>query len=154
MLINDVMTQYPAYCRPDDSIESVAKLMRDRDCGVIPVCRERKVVGVVTDRDITCRGIAAGRIASEVPVREIMSSPVYCVHDRDDVQTAVDLMEGQQVRRLPVLDEDGDLVGIIAPSDLAPLFASTNVADFLLAVSYWTRKPVADVRSWPIEHRA
>ena len=143
MLINDVMTRYPAYCRPDDSVESVAKLMFERDCGVIPVCKGRKVVGVVTDRDITCRGVAAGTIASKAPVSEIMSSPVYCVHDHDDVQAAVDLMEEKQVRRLPVLDEDDDLVGIVAPSDLAPLFASTNVADFLLAVSYWTRKPVA-----------
>jgi CBS-domain-containing membrane protein len=54
-------------------------------------------------------------------------------------------MEEKQVRRLPVLDEDDDLVGIVAPSDLAPMFASTNVADFLLAVSYWTRKPIAVV---------
>ena len=143
MLINDVMTQYPAYCRPGDSLESVAKLMRERDCGVIPVCQGRKVVGVITDRDITCRGVAGGRNASQVAVSEIMTSPVYCVHDHDDVQAAVDLMEEKQVRRLPVLDEDDDLVGIVAPSDLAPMFASTNVADFLLAVSYWTRKPIA-----------
>ena len=143
MLINDVMTQYPAYCRPNDSLESVAKLMRERDCGVIPVCQGRKVVGVITDRDITCRGVAGGRNVSKASVSEIMSSPVYCVHDHDDVQAAVALMEEKQVRRLPVLDEDDDLVGIVAPSDLAPMFASTNVADFLLAVSYWTRKPLA-----------
>ena len=143
MLIKDVMTPNPAQCRPEDSLESVAKLMRERDCGVIPVCQGRKVVGVITDRDITCRAVAAGRIASEVPVSEVMTSPVYCVHEHHDVQAAVDLMEEKQVRRLPVLDEDDDIVGIVAPSDLAPMFASTNVADFLLAVSYWTRKPVA-----------
>jgi CBS domain-containing protein len=141
--MKDLMTRYPAYCRPDDSLENVSKLMLERDCGIIPVCRGSRVVGVITDRDITCRGVATGRIPSEVPVSEIMSSPVYCVHDRDDVQAAVDLMEEKQVRRLPVLDENDDLVGIVAPSDLAPMFASTNVADFLLAVSYWTRKPLA-----------
>lgn len=143
MQITDVMTKWPTYCRPDDSLERVAKLMLDRDCGVIPVCLGRKVVGVITDRDITCRSVAAGKIASAVPVREIMTSPVYCVHEHDDVQAAIDLMEEKQVRRLPVVDVDGDLVGIVAPSDLAPMFASTDVADFLLAVSYWTRKPVA-----------
>ncbi len=143
MWIKDLMTRYPTYCRPDDSLESVAKLMVERDCGVIPVCRGRKVVGVVTDRDITCRAVAEGKLPSEVPVSEIMSSPVYCVHETEDVQAAVDLMEAKQVRRLPVLDEDDDLAGIVAPSDLAPMFASTNVADFLLAVSYWTRKPAA-----------
>jgi CBS domain-containing protein len=143
MLINDVMTRYPAYSRPDDNLETVAKLMLERDCGIIPVCQGRKVVGVITDRDITCRSVAAGRIPTDVPVSELMTSPVYCVHDHDDVQAAVDLMEEKQVRRLPVLDENDDLVGIVAPSDLAPMFASTNVADFLLAVSYWTRKPAA-----------
>ena len=143
MLIRDVMTQDPAYCRPDDSVESVARRMRERDCGVIPVCEGRKVVGVITDRDITCRAVARGSTPADVPVSEVMTSPVYCIHENHDIQDAVDLMEEQQVRRLPVLDEDGDLVGIVAPSDLAPLFASTNVADFLLAVSYWTRKPMA-----------
>ena len=110
MLINDVMTEYPAYCRPDDSVESVAKLMLERDCGVIPVCQGRKVVGVITDRDVTCRGVAVGRIPSEMRVSEIMTSPVHCIHDHDDVQTAVDLMEEKQVRRLTVLDEDDDIV--------------------------------------------
>lgn len=143
MLIKDVMTQSPAYCRPDDTVASVARLMREHDCGIVPVCEGRKVVGVITDRDITCRAVAMGNNPAGVPVSQVMTSPVYCIHENHDIQDAVDLMEDKQVRRLPVIDEDGDIVGIVAPSDLAPLFASTNVADFLLAVSYWTRKPAA-----------
>jgi CBS-domain-containing membrane protein len=72
-----------------------------------------------------------------------MTKTVHTVRQDDEVQTAIDRMESKQVRRLPVLDDEGHVVGIVAPSDLAPIFASTNVADFLLAVSYWSRKPVA-----------
>ena len=145
MLILDVMTPYPTCCRPDDNVGRVARLMLEHDCGIIPVCTERKVVGVITDRDITCRVVALDRTPREIPVREVMTSPVFCVHENENIQAAVDLMEAKQVRRLPVLDADDDIVGIIAPSDLAPMFASTNVADFLLAVSYWTRKPASAV---------
>jgi len=143
MLIKDVMTESPTCCRPADSVDRVAKLMLEHDCGIVPVCKGSKVVGVITDRDITCRVVAKNRTPAEVPVSEVMTSPVFCIHENDDIQAAVDLMEEKQVRRLPVLDEDGDIAGIIAPSDLAPMFASANVADFLLAVSYWSRKPVA-----------
>lgn len=141
MLIKDLMTTSPTCCTPNDTVDRVAKLMLKHDCGVIPVCEGEKVVGVITDRDITCRAVAGGKIAAKVPVREVMTSTVYTVRQDEDVQAAIDLMEQKQVRRLPVLDDGDDIVGIIAPSDLAPTFASTNVADFLLAVSYWSRKP-------------
>jgi len=113
--------------------------MQEHDCGIIPVCEGTKLVGVITDRDITCRAVAAGRIA--VPVSGVMSKPVFTVREDQDVEAAIELLEAKQVRRLPVVDDRGNVVGIIAPSDLAPIFASTNVADFLLAVSYWSRRP-------------
>ena len=143
MLIKDVMTPSPTCCRPDDRLDLVAKLMLEHDCGIVPVCERGKVVGVITDRDITCRAVATGKAPADVPVREVMTSPVYRIRDDEDAQAAIDLMEEKQVRRLPVVDRNDRVVGIIAPSDLAPLFASTNVADFLLAVSYWSRKPAA-----------
>src|SRR6185369_16794956 len=99
------------------------------------------LVGVITDRDIACRAIAAG--STNLPVRDVMTAPVFTVRDDEDVQAAIDLMEAKQVRRLPVVDAEGSVTGIVAPSDLAPIFASTNVADFLLAVSYWSRRPAA-----------
>jgi len=143
MLIQEAMTSSPVSCKPDDTLDRVAKIMADHDCGVIPVCEGTRVVGVITDRDVTCRAVAAGKIPQNTPVREVMTKPVYTVRQDEDVQAAIDRMEDKQVRRLPVLDDRGNMVGIIAPSDLAPTFASMNVADFLLAVSYWTRKPVA-----------
>jgi len=143
MLIRDVMTSSPICCEPADRLDTVATLMRAHDCGVIPVCEFGKVIGVITDRDITCRAVATGDIPAAVAVKDLMTAPVYTVRQDDDVQAAIDLMEKAQVRRLPVLDEEDNIVGIIAPSDLAPIFASTNVADFLLAVSYWSRRPAA-----------
>jgi CBS domain-containing protein len=141
MLIRDVMTNAPTCCEPADSVDAVAKLMRAHDCGIIPVCEFGKVAGVITDRDVTCRVVAAGMNPAAIAVKDVMTTPVYTVRQDDDVQEAIDLMEKAQVRRLPVLDDDGNIAGIIAPSDLAPIFASMNVADFLLAVSYWSRRP-------------
>jgi len=142
MFVKDVMTTAPICCEPSDSVERVATLMTEHDCGIIPICAGGKLVGVITDRDITTRVIAAGRHPAELAVREVMTKPVFTVRQDENVQAAIDRMETKQVRRLPVVDEKDRVVGIVAPSDLAPIFASMNVADFLLAVSYWSRKPV------------
>ena len=140
MLIKDAMTVAPVCCSPNDKLDSVAQLMAEHDCGFIPVCDSSELVGVVTDRDITCRAVAAGNVPAAVRIEEVMTKPVYTIRPDDDVQAAIELMEAKQVRRLPVVDDRNKVVGVIAPSDLAPTFASTNVADFLLAVSYWNRK--------------
>jgi len=145
MLVREVMSSAPITCTPDDTLERVAKLMAEHDCGFIPVCRGAELAGVVTDRDIACRAVARSHAPAETPVSEVMSSPVFTVRDTDDVQVAIDRMEQRQVRRLPVLDDGGRLAGVIAPSDLAPIFASMNVSDFLLAVSYWARRPAVEV---------
>jgi len=139
MLVRDVMTTSPTVCKPTDRLDRVAKLMLDHDCGVIPVCENMRVVGVITDRDIACRAVASGKTPAAVTVSEAMSKPVFTVREEENVQAAIDTMKDKQVRRLPVVNAEGVVVGIVAPSDLAPTFASMNVADFLLAVSYWTR---------------
>lgn len=139
MRVREVMTEAPICCKPSDRVSRVAKMMHEHECGVIPVCSETILIGIVTDRDVACRAVAGGKTAHAV--REVMSAPVFTVNQNDDVQVAIDTMEAKQVRRLPVVDDAGKVVGIIAPSDLAPIFASMNVADFLLAVSYWSRSP-------------
>jgi CBS domain-containing protein len=143
MFVKDVMTSSPVCGQPGDTLDRIAKLMVEHDCGVVPICEGKTLVGVITDRDITCRAVAAGKVPVDVPVRDVMTKPVHTVHQDDDVQAAIELMEAKLVRRLPVVNDGNEVVGIVAPSDLAPTFASTNVADFLLAVSYWNRKPVA-----------
>ncbi len=142
MLVKDVMTISPICCSPSDRLDRVAKLMLEHDCGAIPVCEATKLVGMITDRDITCRAVAIGKTPGSVPVREVMTKTVVAVRQDENVEAAIDLMETKLVRRLPVLNDAGDVVGIVAPSDLAPTMASNNVADFLLAVSYWNRRGV------------
>ena len=143
MLTKEVMTPSPICCKPADTVDRVAAVMLEHDCGIIPICEGRKLVGVITDRDITCRTVAIGKSPIAVPVSDVMTKTVFSIREDQNVQDAIDLMEAKQVRRLPVVNEKGDIVGIIAPSDLAPIFASTDVADFLLALSYWKRKTVA-----------
>ena len=143
MLVKDVMTPSPIFCKSSDSVARVAKLMAEHDCGCIPVCEGTKVIGIITDRDITTRVVAARKNPELVPVIDVMTKTIYTVSEEQDADDAIDMMKTAQVRRLPVLDQNDDLAGIVAPSDLAPTMAAHNVADFLLSVSYWTRKVYA-----------
>jgi CBS domain-containing protein len=140
MLVKEVMTPAPNCCRPTDRIDTVAKLMLELDCGSVPVMDGRKLVGMITDRDITCRVVATGKTPMAIAVRDVMTKTVHTIRDDEQVEAAINLMKTRQVRRVPVLDSEGNLVGIVSPSDLAPIFASTNVADFLLSVSYWNHR--------------
>ena len=117
--------------------------MAEHDCGCIPVCEGTKVIGIITDRDVTTRVVAARKNPELLPVTDVMIKTVYTVSEDQDADAAIDMMKTAQVRRLPVLDDDDELVGIVSPSDLAPTMASHNVADFLLSVSYWTRPALA-----------
>jgi CBS domain-containing protein len=140
MLVKELMTMSPIRCEPSDRVDRVAALMAENDCGAIPVCKGAKVVGLITDRDITCRVVAKRIAPGALAVEDVMTRNVHTIREDAEVESAIDLMEQKQVRRLPVVDEHGDMVGIVAPSDLAPTFASSNIADFLLAVSYWRRR--------------
>jgi CBS domain-containing protein len=118
----DVMTENPASCRPQDSIYDAVKLMEVNNCGVIPIVDEmNRCVGIVTDRDI-CLYIGLSESAIEpknIPVSEVMSEgPITC-NPEESLQTVVRMMEENQVRRIPVVDAQGILVGIIAQADIA-----------------------------------
>jgi CBS domain-containing protein len=119
--VRDIMTADPAFVTPDASAEEAARLMRDHDCGSIPVVddREKKhLVGTVTDRDLSVRGLAAGK-GPETQVRELMTpNPVSCGPE-DEVEIVREVMVAQLVRRVPVVDEQGKLVGIVAQADIA-----------------------------------
>lgn len=121
MKAEEIMTANPACCTPDDTAERAAALMEQNDCGCIPVVEDqetRKLAGVVTDRDIALRGVGRGQDAS-TPVRELMSTDVSCCTPETDSEEAERIMRERQVRRVPVVDEAGCCVGIIAQADLA-----------------------------------
>jgi CBS domain-containing protein len=115
------MTREPACCTPDTSAEEAARLMREHDCGVIPVVEHedsKTLVGVVTDRDIALRGVGEGR-GPEAPVGELMTrGPEVCSPD-DDIRDVERIMKEKKVRRVPIIDAAGHLVGIIAQADVA-----------------------------------
>lgn len=121
MKARDIMTENPACCTPEDTAQTAARLMVENDCGCLPVVSDiesREIVGVVTDRDLTARGTAEGR-GPETPVREVMSGSPSCCTPEDDVQEVERIMAERQVRRVPVIDEGGCCVGMVAQADLA-----------------------------------
>jgi len=120
MKIKDVMTQGVECARPADNIAHAADRMRNLDVGSLPVCGdEDKLVGMITDRDITIRATASACDATVTPVRDVMTpSIVYCFEDQN-VEDAAKLMEENQIRRLVVLDRNKRLVGIVSLGDLA-----------------------------------
>jgi len=121
MKIGEIMTRGVEIASPDDTIQQAAQLMRDHDCGCIPVVADKesnRLVGMITDRDIACRCVAEGKGPS-TRVKEGMSPDPKSSRPDDDVETVERIMAGEQVRRVPVVDERGRCVGMIAQADLA-----------------------------------
>jgi CBS domain-containing protein len=114
------MTPDPACCTPDSSARDAASLMREHDCGSIPVVETlegKRLVGTVTDRDLAIRGLAAGK-GPDTPVRELMTNDPISASPDDEVEIVREVMVSQQVRRVPIV-ENGAVVGIVAQADLA-----------------------------------
>jgi CBS domain-containing protein len=121
MRVRDVMTADPACCTPDATAQDAAILMRDNDCGSLPVVESdsnRRLLGIVTDRDLAIRGLAEGR-GPDTRVREIMTEGPTTTAPDDEVEIVREVMVAQQVRRVPVIAEDGRVLGIVAQADMA-----------------------------------
>jgi CBS domain-containing protein len=119
MQIKEIMTREPVVIGPDVVLKRAAERMRDLDSGVIPVGQNDRLVGMLTDRDITIRATAAGKDPNQTRVEEVMTPDVvYCFED-DDAVAAANIMEEHQLRRLIVLNRDKRLVGILSLGDLA-----------------------------------
>lgn len=120
MDVGSIMTANPECCRPDTSLREVAQLMVAGVCGEIPVCDAAgKPVGVVTDRDIVCRVVAKGRNPAELAAGDCMSRPVVTAIREMAIEDCARLMEQYQVRRIPVVDDQGKCCGVVAQADLA-----------------------------------
>jgi CBS domain-containing protein len=118
MKVNEIMTPAPCCASPATSIAEVAELMRDNDCGSVPIVDDGCLVGIVTDRDLAIRALADGK-SGETRVNEVMTSVPCCSSPDDEVDTVEKLMATNQVRRVPIVDADGRCVGIVAQADLA-----------------------------------
>ena len=132
MTVATVMTSSPACCTPGTSLTEVARLMVDNDCGEIPVVEDmqgRKLAGVITDRDIATRVVAAGKNSAEACATDCMSTPAISVGTDTSLQECCELMETHQIRRVPVVDESGAVVGIVSLADVVRnANSSTTVA--------------------------
>jgi CBS domain-containing protein len=117
--IREVMSSNPRTIEADKSVAEAAKLMRDEDVGLAPVVEGDRLVGTLTDRDITIRVVAEGKDSASTPVREVASTNVVTVNPEQDLDEALGLMAQHQVRRVPVVEEDGRLIGVVAQADIA-----------------------------------
>jgi CBS domain-containing protein len=119
--IRELMTVKPRTVKAGDSVVEAAKLMRGEDAGIAPIVDGDRLVGVVTDRDIAIRVVAEGRDPQSTKVEEVASQNVVTIDPQQDLDEALRLMAQHQLRRLPVVEEDGKLVGIVAQADVARL---------------------------------
>lgn len=143
MRVNDFMTREPATCSADTPVVEVARMMVQHDCGEIPITNPdtRHLVGVLTDRDIVCRAVAAGRDTAQMPAGECMTTPVVCVPPDATLEECREVMEKNQVRRVPVVDEKGMICGIVAQADIARSARARDTGHLVSAVSEPTPQP-------------
>ena len=119
---SEVMTKNPVCCLPRDPVAKVAQLMKSTDVGSVPIVedeRSKRLIGIVTDRDLVVKMVAEGRDAGTARAEEVMSRGIVTCRAQDDVETALGAMSGNQLRRIPVVDDNGKIVGIIAQADVA-----------------------------------
>lgn len=122
MQARDIMTKKPVSVTPDTLIDSAARLMKDQDVGMLPVVKgadSSTLVGVITDRDIAIRHVAEGHPGKTCPVREAMTERVTTCRPDTDVNDVMAVMGKERVRRVPIVDERGSLVGVVAQADIA-----------------------------------
>jgi CBS domain-containing protein len=134
MKVRELMTKQPATVKPDATLGEVATLMKQEDCGSIPVVEGGRLVGIVTDRDIVVRGIAAGKDPKSQRVSEVMSADPVAIGPNDDVSDAETVMGARQIRRLPVV-EDGKLVGILVTAQIARVGSERKTGETLKEIS-------------------
>jgi len=128
----DIMTESPAVCTPETTAQDAAQQMERNDCGSLPVVENRdsmKLVGMVTDRDLALRILGRG-LSPNTPIREAMTRNVSSVKADDDLDAVEHVMSSQQVRRVPVVDDQGRILGIIAQADLARELGAVGTKDF------------------------
>ena len=135
MKVKDVMHRGVAWVEPRTSIREIARMMRDNDIGSVPVGDNDRLVGIVTDRDIICRGIADGADMSGLCAGDVMSKPIiYCRAD-DELENALRIMEKNRIRRLPVIDEYKRLAGMLALGDISEMGGEEMAGEVMRSVS-------------------
>lgn len=141
--VKDVMTKECEWISPDTSLTEAAKIMKKKDCGFLPVGENDKMIGMVTDRDIAIRAVAEGKDPAKTNVREVMTQKTYYCFDDQDVEEVCKNMGDIKVRRLPVVNRDKRLVGVISFGDVSQAAKPDNVGESQQQITAETAKKKA-----------
>jgi len=133
--VGDVMTSNPTTVQPTASVQEAARCMRDEDVGIVPITEGDRLVGTVTDRDIAMRVVAEGKDPQSTTAADIASKNLVTVDPQQPLEEALRLMAQHQVRRLPVVEEDGKLAGILAQADIAQLGHDAQTGEVVQQIS-------------------
>ena len=134
MLCSEIMTKNPEYVMPTDSVMKAAQLMKSEDVGPIPIVKDgKRLEGIITDRDLAIKVVAEGRDPKTTAVEEIMTDNLFTCKESDDIEKALKLMQEHQVRRIPVVDNQDHLLGIIAQADVANRLGSARTTGSVVA---------------------
>jgi len=134
MKVRDIMTENPETARADESVQSVAQRMATGDFGFVPVCDGTRVIGAVTDRDIATRVVAKG-LDPSTSVSEIMTRDVYTCSKDDSLDDVLNAMGEHQLRRFPIVTDNGDLVGVVSIGDLTKKAREKDTGETLADIS-------------------
>ncbi len=135
MKVKDMMHKGVECASPDASVSKIALMMKELDVGAIPIAKDGKLLGMITDRDIALRCVAGSEDMSKVKAKDVMTHGVVYCRDNEDVEDAVRIMEGKQVRRLPVLDEEMEMVGMVSLGDISHALPRDITGEVTRAVS-------------------
>ena len=135
MKVKEAMHTGVEWCAPDTPVSEIARLMREQDVGAVPIGENDRLIGMVTDRDIVCRSCKNGRDPGMVKAREVMTSGIiYCVEDQE-ISDALHLMEDKKIRRLPVLNDEKRMTGMLTLGDVAHAAPQALVGELCQAVA-------------------
>ena len=136
MKVKDAMHKGVDWVSPDTPVTELAKLMRDHDVGAVPIGENDRLVGMVTDRDIVCKGLAQDNFnASSTTARDVMTAEIHCCRDDDDLAKAVRHMDELKVRRLPVINKSKRMVGILSLGDVSHSASADLLMECIKSVS-------------------
>lgn len=138
MKVHEIMTRNPAVCTPETSLQDVARTMVGKDCGAVPVVGMQggvDLAGIITDRDMVVRGIAEGKNPLTLKAGSCMTTPAITIREDASLDDCTDLMEAKKIRRVPVVDAGGRLVGIVAQADVARHASRKDAGELVRDVS-------------------
>jgi CBS domain-containing protein len=135
MKVSEIMHRKATWVAPTTSLVDIAKMMRDEDIGAVPVGENDRLVGMVTDRDITCRGLTNGPKINELKAKDVMTKGIFYCRDDEEIDDAARIMERERVRRLPVINEKKRMVGMLSLGDISARANAALSAEVMKAVS-------------------